>query len=118
MGVRLMPEQKLVKNLQIPGVRPPQRTCSDPNCPWHGSLKVRGIMLEGIIEKLRTKESAVVRHEYLYYDRKYKRYEWRRTKKHVHVPPCLDLKEGDKVIIGETKPLSKTIKFVILGKQE
>jgi small subunit ribosomal protein S17 len=116
IGVRLMPEQKAIKNLQIPGVSPPQKSCSDPYCPWHGSLKVRGVLLEVVVEKLRTKESAVVRHEHLYYNRKYKRYEWRRTKKHVHVPACLDIKEGDKVVIGETRPLSKTIKFVILGK--
>ncbi|AFZ71085.1 archaeal ribosomal protein S17P [Caldisphaera lagunensis DSM 15908] len=116
MGVSLMPEQKAIKNLQIPGVSPPSKSCSDPNCPWHGSLRVRGVLLEGIVEKFRAKGSAVVRHEYLYYERKYKRYEWRKTKKLVHVPECLDIKEGDKVVIGETKPLSKTIKFVILGK--
>ncbi|MDP8002987.1 MAG: 30S ribosomal protein S17 [Caldisphaera sp.] len=113
-----MPIQKLIKNLQIPGVKPPQRSCSDPNCPWHGSLRVRGVLLEVIVEKMRGKNSAVVRHEYLYYNRKYKRYEWRRSRKQIHVPECIEIKEGDKIIIGETRPISKTIKFVALGKLE
>ncbi len=113
-----MPAPKALKMLKIPGVRPPSTSCSDPNCPWHGSLKVRGILLQVVVEKLRTKSTAVVRHDYLYYDSKYKRYEWRRTRKHVHVPPCIEIKPGDKVVIGETRPLSKTVKFVVLGKLE
>ncbi|AMD30359.1 30S ribosomal protein S17 [Acidilobus sp. 7A] len=113
-----MPAQKALKALSVPGVKPPSTSCSDPNCPWHGSLRVRGVLLEGYVEKLRTKSTAVIRHEYLYYDNKFKRYEWRRTKKHAHVPPCIDIKPGDKVLIGETRPLSKTVKFVVLGRLE
>ena len=113
-----MPAPNKVKALQIPGVRPPTTTCDDPNCPWHGSLRVRGVLLEGVVEKLKANKTAVVRHDYLHYDSKYKRYEWRRTRKHVHVPPCISVKIGDKVIIGETRPLSKTVKFVLLGKVE
>jgi len=113
-----MPAYKTIKNLQIPRVKPPENICNDPNCPWHGSLKVRGVLLEGIVKKLGGKRSAVVEHRYLFYDRKYKRYEWRRNRKIVHVPDCIDLKVGDSVMIGETRPLSKTIKFVVLGKLE
>ena len=111
-----MPAPKPVKALQVPGVKPPATTCNDPNCPWHGSIRVRGVLLEGVVEKVRTKSTIVVRHEYLYYDRKYKRYEWRRTKKHAHLPPCISVKVGDRVLIGETRPISKTVKFVVLGK--
>ncbi|HID16112.1 MAG TPA: 30S ribosomal protein S17, partial [Candidatus Atribacteria bacterium] len=35
-----------------------------------------------------------VEREYLYYDRKYKRYERRRSKIHAHNPPCINTKEG------------------------
>ncbi|RLG67396.1 30S ribosomal protein S17, partial [archaeon] len=34
----------------------------------------------------------------------------------AHSPPCLDIKEGDIVKIGECRPLSKTVHFVVLGK--
>ena len=110
-----MPAPKPVKALKIPGVEPPERTCNDPNCPWHGHLRVRGVIMEGIVEKLRARNTAVVRHDYIFYVRKFKRYERRSKKIKAHVPPCIDVKEGDVVVIGETRPISKTVKFVVLG---
>ena len=110
-----MPAFRAVKNLKIPGVEPPKRQCNDPNCPWHGTLRVRGVLLEGVVEKARAKRMVVVRHTYLYYDRKYKRYERRSKKIHAHLPDCIDVKPGDVVVIGETRPISKTVKFVVLG---
>ncbi|MEB2836268.1 MAG: 30S ribosomal protein S17 [Desulfurococcales archaeon] len=110
-----MPAPRALKKLSIPGVEPPKRTCDDPNCPWHGHLRVRGVLLEGIVEKLRAKGTAVVRHDYIYYVKKYKRYEKRSKRIKAHVPPCIDVKEGDLVVIGETRPLAKTVKFVVLG---
>ncbi len=110
-----MPAFKKVKNLKIPGVNPPEKTCDDPNCPWHGTLRVRGVILEGVVEKFRAQRTAVVRHDYIYYVKKYKRYEKRSKKIHAHVPPCIDVKEGDVVVIGETRPIAKTVKFVVLG---
>jgi len=110
-----MPAPKQVKNLRIAGVNPPSRTCDDPKCPWHGQVRVRGVLLEGVVRKHRTRRTAVVRHDYLYFVKKYKRYEKRSKNIPAHVPPCIDVSEGDIVVIGETRPLSKTVKFVILG---
>ncbi|MEM2217396.1 MAG: 30S ribosomal protein S17, partial [Thermofilaceae archaeon] len=42
--------------------------------------------------------------------------EKRRKMKHVRVPPCIDIKPGDRVVIGETRPLAKSISFVVLSK--
>ena len=111
----MMPAFKQVKALRIPGVSPPEDTCGDPNCPWHGTLKVRGVILEGVVENYRARRTAVVRHDYLYYSVKYKRYERRSNKIAAHVPECVKISEGDKVVIGETRPISKTKKFVVLG---
>ena len=36
----------------------------------------------------------------------------------VRVPECIEVKPGDKVIIAETRPLSKTIAWVVIGKKE
>ncbi len=105
----------VTRNVGIPGVEPPQKTCNDPLCPWHGHIKVRGVILEGVIIKAKMQRTVVVEREYVYYSRKYRRYERRRSRIHAHLPPCIDAKEGDRVIIGETRPISKTVHFVVLG---
>jgi len=105
-----------IRNIGIPGIQPPERVCDDPNCPYHGTLPVRGKILEGTIVSMKMKKTATILHEYVVYVKKYERYERRRRKIHAHLPPCLDVKVGDKVIIGECRPLAKTVSFVVLGK--
>ncbi|AKG39103.1 MAG: 30S ribosomal protein S17 [Infirmifilum sp.] len=104
------------KHVGIPGLNPPDKKCDDPLCPWHGTLPVRGQVLEVTVEDVKMNRAAVVVHEYLYYNKKYKRYERRQTKKHVRVPECIEVKPGDRVIIGETRPLAKSISYVVLAK--
>lgn len=113
-----MPKKAVARNIGIPGVKPPEKTCDDPLCPWHGKLPVRGQIMKVRVESVKMHRTAVVVHEYLYYDRKYMRYEKRQKKKRVHLPPCIDVKPGDIVLIGETRPISKSVSFVILGKAE
>lgn len=112
-----MPAPSALKELRIPGVRPPEDKCEDEACPWHGSLRVRGVLLEGIVVRLKAQKMAVISHEYLRYSSKYKRYERRRKKIHARVPPCVKVNVGDAVVIGETRPLSKTVRFVVLGRK-
>jgi len=109
-------EKRKVKR-PIPWIEPPEKECDDPNCPFHGTLSVRGILLEGTVVSVKMNRTVVVRHDYLHYVPKYKRYERRNKKIHAHLPPCLDVKEGDKVIIGECRPLAKTVAFVVLTKK-
>ncbi|MGC9011385.1 30S ribosomal protein S17 [Thermogladius sp.] len=104
-----------VRNVGIRGVEPPSETCNDPKCPWHGHLKVRGVILTGVVKSAKMQKTVVVRHDYLYYDPKYKRYERRHKHIHAHLPPCIKVKEGDVVVIGETRPLAKSVSFVVLG---
>jgi len=111
----VVPAYKQVKNLKVPGVEPPRDVCSDRNCPWHGSLRIRGVILEGVVVKANARRMVVVSHEYLHYDEKYRRYEKRRKKVHAHLPDCIKVTLGQKVIIGECRPLSKTVKFAVLG---
>lgn len=103
------------KNIGILGINPPEKECKDPKCPWHGHLKVRGIVLKGVVVKKKMQRAVVVRHEYLHYISKYMRYERRRKNIHARLPPCIDVKEGDEVLIGEVRPLAKTISFIVLG---
>tara|TARA_Y100000310_G_C20469672_1_gene709340 strand:- start:271 stop:645 length:375 start_codon:yes stop_codon:yes gene_type:complete len=52
---------------------------------------------------------------------KFERYQKRRTKVHARVPDEMNLVEGDIVKVQETRPLSKTIHFIVteqLGKEK
>jgi len=101
--------------IRYPGLKPPEKTCDDPKCPWHGHLKVRGGLLEGVVVKTKMKKVVVVERNYLVYDRKYMRYERRRSKIHAYLPPCIEVEPGDTVLIGETRPLAKSVAWVVLG---
>lgn len=92
----------------------PKKECDDPNCPFHGTLPVRGQLLKGEVVSSKIKKTAVVQREFTRRSSKYKRRERRRSKIHAHNPLCIDAKEGDLVKIAECRPLSKTKSFVII----
>jgi small subunit ribosomal protein S11e len=49
-----------------------------------------------------------VRRDYLHFIRKYNRFEKRHKMISVHVSPAFrDIKVGDQVVVGETRPISK-----------
>ncbi len=99
-------------------VKPPESECNDPNCPFHGTLPVRGQIIEGTVVSDRMQGTVVVEREIVRYHRKYERYEKRRRKYHAHSPPCLGVRTGDRVRIMECRPLSKTVSFVVVEKLE
>ncbi len=94
----------------------PKGECQDNNCPFHGSLSVRGRIFSGTVISNRMRKTAVIEFERLNFLKKYERYEKRRTKLKVHNPDCINAKEGDVVKIIECRPLSKTKNFVIIEK--
>ncbi|RLF35725.1 MAG: 30S ribosomal protein S17 [Thermoplasmata archaeon] len=96
----------------------PEEECDDKNCPFHGTLPVRGQILEGEVVSDKMEKTVVVKREYLHYLPKYERYEKRTSKYLVHAPPCLKVKVGDKVKIAECRPLSKAVSFVVIQKLE
>ncbi|MEM3565630.1 MAG: 30S ribosomal protein S17 [Candidatus Bathyarchaeia archaeon] len=96
----------------------PKKTCNDRNCPFHGSLPIRGRILEGVVVSAKMDKTVIVRHDYLKYVPKFMRYERRRSRIPSHNPPCIDAKEGDRVVIAECRPISKTVSFVIVEKKE
>ena len=101
--------------IRFEGLNPPEKVCNDVLCPWHGNIKVRGLILTGKVIKAKMKNTVVVEREYLVYNRKYMRYERRRSRIHAHNPPCINAKEGDVVLIGETRPIAKSVAMVVLG---
>ena len=96
------------------GIEPPSKSCNDINCPFHGTLKMRGKQFTGKVVSDKMQKSAIVEWVGWKYIPKYERYKRTRTKVVAHNPSCLDAKEGDLVRIGECRPLSKTKNFVIL----
>ena len=103
------------RNIGVPWLKPPSRSCDDDRCPWHGRLPVRGRLIEGVVKSFRSPKMAVVEREHYQYVPKYTRYERRRSRIHAYVPPCISLREGDRVVIGETRPLAKSVSFVVLS---
>jgi small subunit ribosomal protein S17 len=95
-------------------VKPPEKECDDENCPFHGRLSVRGQIFEGVVVSDKMEKTVVVEREYERFIRKYERYEKRRSRLHAHNPPCVDAKIGDRVVIMECRPLSKTKSFVVV----
>lgn len=96
----------------------PERTCEDPNCPFHGSLAVRGRMLDGEVVSDRMDKSVVVRMSYTQYYPKYERYARMSSRVTAHNPPCLNVRQGERVRIAECRPLSKTKSFVVVEQLE
>jgi small subunit ribosomal protein S17 len=96
----------------------PKKTCDDINCPFHGTLALRRGSLEGIVVSDKMEKTVIVRRDYLDYVSKFRRYERRRSNVAAHSPPCLEIKEGDKVKLASCRPISKTVSFVVVEKLE
>lgn len=99
-------------------VKKPTKTCEDKHCPFHSNMSVRGRVFEGTIVGNILHKSATVSWERRKFVKKYERYEKRRTKVKAHSTPCIDVKKGDTVKIMESRPISKTKKFIIIEKIE
>jgi small subunit ribosomal protein S17 len=94
----------------------PEETCSDENCPFHGTLGVRGQTLEGEVASTDMDKTVVVEREYDVKVPKYDRFMKRRSRVPAHAPPCMTLAVGDTVRIAETRPLSKTKSHVVVER--
>ncbi|MFH1012972.1 MAG: 30S ribosomal protein S17 [Thermoplasmatota archaeon] len=103
------------RNIGI-NVTPPEKTCTDQYCPFHGTLSVRGHMITGVVASTKMHHSIIVKREYTHLVPKFERYEKRTSLYPAHCPPCLDVQVGDKIRIAECRPLSKTVSFVAIEK--
>jgi len=99
-------------------LKKPKKTCDDQNCPFHGTLSIRGRILNGVVISAKMDKTVVIRRDYQFYVPKFKRYERRHSHINAHNPPCLNVKEGERVRISECRPLSKTVSFVVLERTE
>jgi small subunit ribosomal protein S17 len=95
-------------------LKKPELECNEVDCPFHGTLAVRGRTLEGTVVSTRMQKSVVVQMSYTRYNKKYERYARMRSRVTAHSTPCIPVKVGDTVRIAECRPLSKTKNFVIV----
>ncbi len=104
------------KDVPRKGAKAEKIDCKDRLCPIHGikKLKLRGRTFEGeVVKKLSGRVS--IQFERMIRLAKYERYEKRKTKLHARLPDCMkdDVHIGDRIQIVETRPISKTIHFVV-----
>ncbi len=93
-------------------------TCEDVNCPFHGKLSTRGLILEGVVASDKMDKTVVVQRDRFVKSRKYERYMSKRSRILAHNPPCIDARKGEKVRIAECRKLSKNKSFVVIKKLE
>jgi len=90
----------------------------DVNCPFYGSLRLRGQIIEGTVSKVGMQSSIIVQRQYLSHMPKFERYEKRTRRYAAHLPSCIGgVDIGDAVRIMECRPLSKTVTFCVIEKE-
>jgi len=107
------------RNIGVPGVTPPKTSeCTDTECPFHGSTRIRGKITKGVVVSKKSKNTVIIRRDYMHFIRKYQRYERRNTRLACHLPECLwhEIEVGDMVRVGESRKISKTKAFIVLEK--
>ncbi len=110
---RQVKKMKAKKNAGM-NIDMPSKSCDDKKCPFHGDIKLHGKTFVGEIIKKNPNRTVNVEWSVSYYIPKFERYSKRRTRVKAHNPPCIEGEVGEKVTIIETKPISKTKKFVVV----
>jgi len=107
------------RNIGIPGVPQPKvKECDDKYCPFHGTTRIRGKITKGVIVSKKSRNTVIIRRDYVQFIKKYQRYERRNTRLACHLPMCLryEIETGDLVSVGECRKISKTKAFIVLEK--
>eukprot|EP01012_Entosiphon_sulcatum_P024112 TRINITY_DN2927_c0_g2_i1.p2 TRINITY_DN2927_c0_g2~~TRINITY_DN2927_c0_g2_i1.p2 ORF type:complete len:182 (-),score=45.15 TRINITY_DN2927_c0_g2_i1:208-753(-) len=86
----------------------------DKKCPFTSKLLIRGKIMRGRVIKHKMKRTIIIRRDSLFWVKKYQRYEKRHRNTPVHLSPAFSVQVGDEVIVGESRPLSKTVRFNVL----
>ena len=86
----------------------------DKKCPYTGNVSIRGRILSGVVKSTKMTRTITIRRDFFQFIRKYQRYEKRHKMMSAHCSPCFRVREGDTVVIGQCRPLSKTVRFNVL----
>ena len=91
---------------------------NENNNPFAGSLTIHGKIFEGVVTKAKAKDTVVLERNTPIYFTKFRRYGRSKNRIHAHIPSNLDVKEGDRVIAAECRPISKSVSFVVVEVKE
>lgn len=94
-----------------------EKGCGDINCPFHGNLPTRGMVLEGVVASDKMDKTVIVQRNYYIKLKKYERYRPKKSRIPAHNPPCIKAKTGDHVTLMECRRLSKTVSYVVIDKK-
>ena len=109
----------MTRNIGLPVKTPDKEPeVGDKKNPFNGTLAIRGKLFEGTVVKANAKNTVVIEKESPIYFSKFKRYARGKSSIHAHVPSNLDVKQGDKVLAAECRPLSKSVAFVVVEVKE
>ena len=92
----------------------PSKSCSDTHCPFHGDTKLHGRVFEAKVIKKSPHKTVNVEWLRIAYLSKFERYSKSRSRVKAHNPQCIEAEIGDTVTIVETRPISKTKKFIVV----
>ena len=87
----------------------------DENCPFFGTLRLRGQILEGTVATVGMQKTVILERHNVRKMQKYQRFEKRTGRLAAHLPSCIgDVEVGAQVKVMECKPLSKTVSFCVI----
>ena len=72
-------------------------------------MKIVGKVISAKMQK-----TIVIQKERMRMIPKYERIQRSTSRYTAHLPPCIDVTEGDEVMIMECRPLSKSVSFVVI----
>ncbi|MFT4325888.1 MAG: 30S ribosomal protein S17 [Candidatus Woesearchaeota archaeon] len=93
---------------------PPEPKVADANDPFYGSVKIKRNNFTARVVSDKAMKTAVVAVDRSIFNKKYQRFEKKRSAFSVHNPASIAAKEGDVVRVFETRPLSKSKHHVIV----
>ena len=106
-----------MREIGIDVKRPTGEWDGDENCPFYGSLRLRGQMFEGVVSGVGMQKTITIERNNVRYMKKYERFEKRTSALSAHLPSCIgDVEIGDTVRVMECRPLSKTVSFCVIEK--
>lgn len=103
----------MTKDIGI-NVKAPTKECEDANCPFHGKLSVRGKLFRGKISSTKARQTITLSKETPIYFSKFRRYARAKSTIHAHLPACIEVQDGDRVIAAECRPISKSVSYVVV----
>ena len=87
----------------------------DKKCPFTGNVSIRGRIIRAQVASHKMKNTLIIKRNYLHWVAKYQRYMKRHKNFAVHVSPAFErIRNGDDVIVGQCRPLSKTVRYNVL----